>query len=93
MHKKSKTDDVEANVVQVLNLFGVEIQRYHGGSFARMDVEKPIVDASFVQLYLPSSANFGHCLFFCGVVLHILIQWFGQVQHKSYGQSLETHLR
>jgi hypothetical protein len=45
--KKAKTG-VKEKVVQVLNLVGVEIQQYHSGSLARMDVKKLITNAPFV---------------------------------------------
>ena len=35
-------------MVRVLKLVGVEIQRYHGGSLAGMDIKKVIANASFV---------------------------------------------
>jgi uncharacterized coiled-coil protein SlyX len=46
--RKKSNAGVEAKMVRVLKLVGVEIQRYHGGSLAGMDIKKVIANASFV---------------------------------------------
>ena len=45
--RKKSNDGVEAKMVRVLKLVGVEIQRYHGGSLAGTDIKKMIANASF----------------------------------------------
>ena len=45
--KKSKVG-VEARMLRVLKMIGVELTRYHGGSLAGMDIKKVTANATFL---------------------------------------------
>ena len=46
--RKKGKDGMETKMLRVLNTIGVELQRYHGGSLAGMDIKRVIANASFV---------------------------------------------